>query len=140
MSDPAAFTARILTHGRLAWADLLTLAEGLPCAWADHDGWHTGACPDTAPAYTHLWGWSPDRLLRVRIDETEALVAELAPAGSSGQDVSVRVLHPEPEPWAETLLGENLVVVRTETTAPIGFAAFGEAATSWAGYAEGGAV
>ncbi|MDQ1248013.1 MAG: hypothetical protein QG597_2385 [Actinomycetota bacterium] len=138
MSDPASCAARIISHGRITWAELLVLAEGLTCAWADHDDWQTGPCPDTAPAYTHLWGWSPDRLLRVRIDEADAVVAELTPDGASGQEVPVRVVRPEkPEPWARSRIGDDLVLVRTETNAPIGFAAFGPAAQAWTTHAAG---
>jgi len=132
MTEPLSTSGRIIAHGRVTWTQLLLLTDGLTCAWADHQGWHAGACPDSATAYTHVWGWSRDRLLRARIDETDVVVAELVVDGTAGQDVPVRVIpRPEAEPWAASIFGEDLVVVRTETNSPIGFVAFGHAGDTW---------
>lgn len=54
------------------WATVAAEMDGLPTAWADDSGLHViddGGRVSTAPRYcTHLWAWSADRLIRVRID------------------------------------------------------------------------
>lgn len=57
-------------QGEVEWSQLREDARGLTCAWADYEGFHIGSCPDDAPPYSHIWGWSSDGevLLRGRID------------------------------------------------------------------------
>jgi hypothetical protein len=62
----------------------------MTCAWADYDGYHLAkndGCPPAAPAYSHLWAWSPQQLVRVRVDSDHGIIGVLttnaeAPAGS----------------------------------------------------------
>jgi hypothetical protein len=52
----------------------------MTCAWADYDGYHLvkgGGCPAAAPPYSHLWAWSPEQLVRVRIDGDHGVVGVL---------------------------------------------------------------
>jgi hypothetical protein len=76
--------------GRRGWNDVRQLCAGMTCAWADYDGYHLvkdDGCPADAPPYSHLWAWSPDQLVRVRVDGDHAVVGVLTtnpiePAGS----------------------------------------------------------
>lgn len=47
--------------------------------------------PSEVPQPTHPWAWDDDRCVRVRIDETDALVAVLHPDGRSGAPVNARI-------------------------------------------------
>lgn len=69
--------ATLYGHGRLPWASLAAALPAATTAWADYDGFHIGACPAQAPPYTHLWAWTPQWLLRARIDGATAIVATL---------------------------------------------------------------
>ena len=59
--------------GEIAWEEFSPSTKGLTCAWADYKGFHMGPCPQTAPPYSHIWGWNEDGsvLLRGRIDAGE---------------------------------------------------------------------
>ncbi len=76
-------TWTLLGYGQQDWPRVVELARGMTCAWADITGFHVGACPQTVPAYSHLWAWSAghDRLLRARIDGDRAVVGVLTTAG-----------------------------------------------------------
>lgn len=57
-------------YGRVDWDTARALLDGCACAWTDIDGVHLR---DTPPRHlptgaSHLWGWSADRLARVRFD------------------------------------------------------------------------
>ena len=53
--------ARYLScQGEAQWSRLREEAGELTCAWVDYDGFHIGPCPDEAPSYSHIWGWSRD--------------------------------------------------------------------------------
>ena len=54
--------------GRTQWSEIQPQLEGMTCAWADLDGFHVEAVPREQPVTTHLWGWAPDRWVRVRVD------------------------------------------------------------------------
>jgi hypothetical protein len=78
--------------GYLPWAQVLAELQGLTCTWADYTGLHETDHLErlrTAPPYSHVWGWSDDRLVRVRVDVDEGVVAvltsvDLARADRSG--------------------------------------------------------
>jgi hypothetical protein len=66
--------------GYLPWAQVLAELQGLTCTWADYTGLHETDHLErlrTAPPYSHVWGWSDDRLVRVRVDVDEGVVAVL---------------------------------------------------------------
>ncbi|MEV0359416.1 hypothetical protein AB0H71_25505 [Nocardia sp. NPDC050697] len=49
------------------WPDLARLP--LHAAWADNDGFHiSDHLPATTPRTTHLWAWTRQQWLRIRID------------------------------------------------------------------------
>jgi hypothetical protein len=57
--------------GYRPWPEVFDQLAGLTCAWADYTGFHSGQNPAAlvqAPPYSHVWGWSADRLVRVRVD------------------------------------------------------------------------
>jgi hypothetical protein len=70
-------TAWLTAHGRHPWATISSFLSGCTCAWADLDGFHAGPPPAGPPLATHLWAWSPDRLLRIRLDGSDGIAAEL---------------------------------------------------------------
>ncbi|RMH82769.1 MAG: hypothetical protein D6683_02720 [Actinomyces sp.] len=72
--------------GRRPWAELAPLLDGLQGAWADLDGWHTGALPAAAPLATHVWAWGEagdGPLVRLRVDGPDAIGSALTPVGAS---------------------------------------------------------
>lgn len=116
-------TYRLISRGRLSWSKVVEAAKGLTCAWADLDGFHVGPAPTTAPPYSHLWGWSPVRCLRARIDGDGAIVGVLAVDGTEGEVVETQshdMQTPKREgielgagltPWAATGTYETLTVI-----------------------------
>lgn len=73
----AARAAWLAAHGRHPWPEISALLTGCTCAWADVDGFHAGPPPAEPPLATHLWAWGPGRLLRVRVDGSDGIAAEL---------------------------------------------------------------
>jgi hypothetical protein len=68
--------------GYRPWQQVLAELQGLTCAWADYSGFHQTDDLDRLddpPPYSHVWGWSADRLVRVRIDLDEGVGAILTP-------------------------------------------------------------
>jgi hypothetical protein len=66
--------------GHRTWNDVRQICAGMTCAWADYDGYHLvkgGGCPAAAPPYSHLWAWSPELLVRVRVDGDHGVVGIL---------------------------------------------------------------
>lgn len=70
--------------GEIAWEEFYPSTEGLTCAWADYKGFHMGTCPQTAPPYSHIWGWNEDgsELLRGRIDAGHITAGRLLITGN----------------------------------------------------------
>ena len=89
-ADVATFTAWLIVHGRRPWAEIRPLLAGCTCAWADLDGFHAEPPPADPPLATHLWAWNDGKLLRVRIDGTDGIAAELCLADPGhGEPVTV---------------------------------------------------
>jgi hypothetical protein len=85
----------LIGHGRLPWNEIVALADGLECAWADLTGLRIGPTPATCPPYSHLWGWSADRWVAVRIDDGDGICTELRPAPHDTELPAVPVeVHP----------------------------------------------
>lgn len=83
-------TAWLVTHGRQPWTQVRALLTGCTCAWADLDGFHHDAPPAEPPVATHLWAWGTGKLLRVRIDGSDGITAELRLTDTGqGEPVSV---------------------------------------------------
>ena len=82
--------ARLRGLGRLPWDGVVSALEGLTCAWGDLDGFHRGTPPSAAPAYSHVWGWSPSRWARVRVDGPDGVVGVLDAASDGTSVVTVR--------------------------------------------------
>lgn len=74
--------------GLLPWSEVRSYLGEATCTWQDLDGLHLAAAPDAAPIATHLWGWSPDRYFRARIDGEHAYLAALT-QGGDGVPVNV---------------------------------------------------
>ncbi|MGP4020996.1 hypothetical protein [Saccharopolyspora sp. 5N708] len=72
------------------WSMLQSFAAGWEASWADVAGFHLEPMPAQRPVTTHLWAWSQNRWLRVRIDGAYWWAALL----SSGDSVVG-------EPWTE---------------------------------------
>jgi hypothetical protein len=94
----SARTAWLIAHGRRPWTEIYSLLTGCTCAWADLDGFHAGPPPDEAPLATHLWAWSPDRLLRIRVDGSDGITAELH-LTDPGQGEPVQVTERDTNAW-----------------------------------------
>lgn len=82
MSTPDSLTEAWLDQrSGCSWADLPRELAGLRICWTDDLGIHVtdvDALPAQAPpTCTHIWGWSPTRLARVRIDNTRVWLAIL---------------------------------------------------------------
>jgi hypothetical protein len=87
-----AFTGWLIARGRRPWPEIHALVDGCTCAWADLDGFHTEPAPASPPLATHLWAWNEDRLLRVRIDGSDGIAAELRlTEAGRGEPVTVTV-------------------------------------------------
>jgi hypothetical protein len=97
-TDGMSFTGRLIGHGRRPWTEIRPLLTGCTCAWADLDGFHAEPAPDGPPLATHLWAWNADRLLRVRIDGSEGIAAELR-LGDSGEGEQVSVTELRAGSW-----------------------------------------
>lgn len=103
-------TAWLAAHGRQTWSEITSVLAGCTCAWADLDGFHAGPPPAGPPLATHLWAWSPDRLLRVRVDGSDGIAAELH-LSDVGQGEAVTVTERDAVTW---LPGEGRVSVDDE--------------------------
>jgi hypothetical protein len=77
LPEPLLGTALLVGYGALPWTTLSAGLAGIPAAWADYGGFHLAAAPDEPPPYTHLWAWTPDWLLRARIDGATAITGAL---------------------------------------------------------------
>ena len=61
---------------RAAWSDVLHAElAGTQALWQDLDGLHVAPPPADPPPTSIMWAWSPDRLVRVRLDGAVAHVA-----------------------------------------------------------------
>jgi hypothetical protein len=69
--------------GSLCWPDVQAVCDGMTCAWADYNGFHEDECPAEAPPYSHVWGWAPDRFVRVRVDGEQGVVGVLTDGNAS---------------------------------------------------------
>lgn len=89
-TDTATFTAWLIAYGRRPWHEIHSLLAGCTCAWADLDGFHAEPPPAGPPLATHLWAWDDGKLLRIRIDGSDGIAAELRLTDSSqGEPVTV---------------------------------------------------
>jgi len=84
------------TLGRTPYQSLAPALNGTTAAWADIDGWHIADPPTNAPTATHLWAWSGDTAIRLRIDGQDAVGAALNdspqhPAAIKSEEVTVRI-------------------------------------------------
>lgn len=63
------------------WAQVRQQLDGLQACWTDDQGLHitvaTSLPTHTPRACTHVWGWSADRLVHVRIDDATLYATEL---------------------------------------------------------------
>jgi hypothetical protein len=66
------------------WRLLRSLNGDWDASWADVKGFHLEPMPSTPPITTHLWAWSGQRWLRVRVDGTNWWAALL----TSGEPVA----------------------------------------------------
>lgn len=74
---------RICGTGWGAWQDQADRLAGWAAAWSDVTGAHLSTVPPRAPVgATHLWAWSGEVMARARIDDDEAVVGFLHPAGA----------------------------------------------------------
>jgi hypothetical protein len=92
------FTGWLIAHGRRPWTEIHALLDRSICAWADLDGFHAEPRPADPPLATHLWAWDVGRLLRVRIDGSDGIAAELH-LTNSGQGEPVTVTVQEAVSW-----------------------------------------
>lgn len=109
-ADARTYTAWLIAHGRRPWTGIRPLLSGCTCAWADLDGFHAEAPPVDPPLATHLWAWDAGKLLRIRIDGSDGIAAELRLTGP-GQGEPVAVTVREAVSWPS---GEGRVSVQQE--------------------------
>jgi hypothetical protein len=91
-------TAWLIAHGLRPWDEISSLLSGCTCAWADLDGFHCGSPPAEPPLATHMWAWNPDRLLRIRLDSSDGITAELH-LTNPGNGEKVQVTERETATW-----------------------------------------
>jgi len=109
-------TATLIAYGRVAWDQITRLLAGAQAAWADYDGFHVGAPPQSPPPYSHLWAWTADWLARIRVDGQHAIAGVLALHGQPGntppeqwrQDVQYHQVQSQTWPPAEQRVGPLL--------------------------------
>ncbi len=106
-------TATLIAYGRVTWDQVTAMLAGAQAAWADYDGFHVGAAPHSPPPYSHLWAWTADWLVRIRIDGQHAIAGVLALSGQPAssppeqwrQDVHFRCVQSQTWPPAERRVG-----------------------------------
>jgi hypothetical protein len=106
-------TATLIAYGRLAWNQATRMLAGTEAAWADYDGFHIGAPPESPPPYSHLWAWTTDWLARIRIDGQHAIAGllilrrqpENCPPEQWRQDVQFQLVRSQTWPQAEKRVG-----------------------------------
>lgn len=87
---PVTSGAWLVAHGRRSWLEILPLLADCTCLWADLDGIHAATPPAGPPLSTHLWAWESGRFLRIRVDGTDGIAAELRLSGpGQGEPVTV---------------------------------------------------
>jgi hypothetical protein len=91
-------TAWLTAHGRRPWQQVSALLSGCTCAWADLDGFHCGPPPASPPLATHVWAWDTGRLLRIRLDGSEGITAELH-LTDPGSSETVQVTERQTSTW-----------------------------------------
>lgn len=106
----SSFTGWLISHGRRSWTEIHGLLNGCTCAWADIDGFHAEHPPADPPLATHLWAWREEKLLRIRVDGSEGITAELR-LTDSGQGEPVIVIERNAASWR---FDEGRVSVRDE--------------------------
>lgn len=88
--------------GHVPWEQVRQACAGATCAWADYTGFHVmpgERLPTEVPPYSHLWAWSPRRLLRVRIDGDQGVVG---------------ILTEDPSPWPDAPVREPVEVIERQ--------------------------
>lgn len=70
MSDHLENPAELHGYGRVDWPTARRLLAGCACTWSDLDGVRLADEPpaEMPVGATHLWGWSAERLFRLRFD------------------------------------------------------------------------
>jgi hypothetical protein len=120
-------TAKLTGTGWVSWGQITQALTGVECVWSDLEGVHAGPVPAAAPAgATHLWGWTPDELHRVRVDDGQAILATLTLRGDPGQRPSapagphnsrdVRIQASPAATWAEPHVNVGPVAGRSWQT------------------------
>jgi len=101
--------------GYQPWTTVIDELQGLRCAWADYTGFHHDEPPDAlveAPPFSHVWGWSPDRLVRIRVDIDQGVVAILTTTDKGGAGTElVDVVERIALPFDETQQPSRLIQV-----------------------------
>lgn len=105
-------TATLLAYGRIEWPQVARLVSGSRAAWADYDGFHVGAPPESPPPYSHLWAWTAHWLARIRIDGRDAIAGVLSlraepatPPPKWREEVKFREVQSQTWPPAEKRIG-----------------------------------
>lgn len=63
---------------RMPWADAAMILPTMSWMWADLGGWQTTeVLPATPPVATHVWGFSSDAWVRLRLDGHDVTGAQL---------------------------------------------------------------
>lgn len=87
---------------RDSWDHLHAITREWTAAWAGIDGFHLDRLPDQPPLTTHLWAWTTNAWLRVRIDGPHWWAALLT-CGSSEEDELWTAPEPIEEPAITSL-------------------------------------
>ncbi|MGW1677941.1 hypothetical protein [Saccharopolyspora sp. NPDC002376] len=69
------------------WPRLHSVAAAWDAGWADMNGFHLEPMPGRPPVATHLWAWTAQRWLRVRIDGTNWWAALLTSGEAPVEDL-----------------------------------------------------
>jgi hypothetical protein len=111
--------------GWLPWGELREqYLSDLDCLWLDLGGLQVRAAVAEPPIATHLWGWSADRLVRVRLDRGQAVAAVLDRDSEGAVALEQRrgsVVSADHLFDAGSKLGSDLAVVRTLEDQPLTF-------------------
>lgn len=70
-----------------AWEHLHAITRSWTAAWADVAGFHLDQLPDEPPVTTHLWAWTTNTWLRVRLDGNHWWAALLARDSSEEEEI-----------------------------------------------------
>lgn len=91
---------------RMPWADAAVILPRMSWMWADLGGWQLAeSLPVIPPIATHVWGFSSNAWVRLRLDGLDVIGAQLTLHDGDGQGPVIVALHSQVWPVGEQRVG-----------------------------------